>query len=54
MGIVGGEAISGSSVLKDENVVVVTQVIIFLKMHQTIIKNSCILLCVHYPAVKLI
>lgn len=40
--------------LKDENVVVVTQVIILVKMHQTIIKNRCILLCVNYTAVKLI
>lgn len=54
LGIVGSETIPGSSVLKDENVVVVTQVIILVKMHQTIIKNRCVLLCVNYTAVKLI
>lgn len=54
LGIVGGETISRSSVLKDENVVVVTQVIILVKIHQTVIKNRCILLCVNYTEVKLI
>lgn len=50
----GGETISRSSMLKDRNVVVVAQVVMLVKMHQTIIKNRCILLCVNYTAIKLI
>lgn len=44
LGVVGGETISRSSMLKDNNVVVITQVIILVKMHPTIIRNRCILL----------
>ena len=35
----GGETISRSSMLKDRNVVVVAQVVMLVKMHQTIIKG---------------
>ena len=54
LGVEGGETISRSSMLKDKNVVVVTQMVILVKMHQTIIKNRCILLRVNYTAIKLI
>lgn len=50
----GGETISRSSMLKDKNVVMVTQGVILVKLHQTIIKNRCNLLHVNYLARKLI
>ena len=54
LGVGGGETISRSSMLKDKNVGMVTQGVILIKLHQTIIKNRCNLLHVNYLARKLI